>query len=128
MAYINFLTDQHSGTTRDYLARMTEYPKAEAIKKAKSYGYDYWDGDRKFGFGGYKYDSRWRSVAEKIATHYGLKPGDSVLDVGCGKGFLLYELTQAVPGLKVQGIDISEYAVENSKEEIRGNLKVADAV
>ena len=128
MAYIDFLTDQHSGTKRDYLARMTEYPKAEAIKKAKSYGYDYWDGDRKFGFGGYKYDGRWRSVAEKIATHYGLKPGDSVLDVGCGKGFLLYELTQAVPGLKVQGIDISEYAVENSKEEIRGNLKVADAV
>ena len=128
MAYIDFLTDQHSGTKRDYLARMTEYPKAEAIKKAKSYGYDYWDGDRKFGFGGYKYDGRWRSVAEKIATHYGLKPGDSVLDVGCGKGFLLYELTQAVAGLKVQGIDISEYAVENSKEEIRGNLKVADAV
>lgn len=127
MTYIDFLTDLHSGTKRDYLARMTEYPKAEAIKKAKSYGYDYWDGDRRFGFGGYKYDGRWRSVAEKIASHYALKSGDKVLDVGCGKGFLLYELTQAVPGLKVKGIDISEYAIENSKEEIRKELEVADA-
>ena len=128
MAYIDFLTDLHSGTKRDYLARMTEYPKADAIKKAKSYGYDYWDGDRRFGFGGYKYDGRWRSVAEKIAAHYTLKPGDRVLDVGCGKGFLLYEMTQAIPGLKIKGIDISEYAVENSKEEIRKNLEVGDAV
>lgn len=128
MAYIDFLTELHSGTKRDYLARMTEYPKAEAIKKAKSYGYDYWDGDRRFGFGGYKYDGRWLAVAEKIAAHYALKSGDSVLDVGCGKGFLLYELTQAVPGLKVKGIDISEYAIENSKEEIKEYLEIADAV
>ena len=114
-------------TKRDYLARATEYPKAEAIKKAKKYGYDYWDGDRKFGFGGYRYDGRWRVVAEQMAAHYGLTEKSRVLDIGCGKGFLLYEFTQVVPGITVTGIDISEYAIEHAKEEVRPFLQVADA-
>ena len=127
MAYIDFITDAHKKTKRDYLARVNEYPKAEAIKIAKKYGQEYWDGDRKFGYGGYRYDGRWRVVAEKIAAHYKLKPGQKVLDVGCGKGFLLYELTQVIPGIVVTGIDISEYAIQNSKEEVRANLRMHDA-
>ena len=127
MPYVDFLSQLHGATKRNYLARMTEYPKAEAIKRAKEYGYDYWDGDRRFGFGGYKYDGRWRPVADALAEHYNLQPGDRVLDVGCGKGFLLYELTQSVPGIEVEGVDISKYAIENSKEEIRPRLKIADA-
>ncbi|MEW6264290.1 MAG: class I SAM-dependent methyltransferase [Thermodesulfobacteriota bacterium] len=127
MAYVDFLSPLHKKTQRDYLARVNEYPKAEAIKIAKQYGYDYWDGDRKFGYGGYKYDGRWRVVAEGLARHYQLQPGDRVLDVGCGKAFLLYELTQVVPGLDVAGIDISAYGIEHAKEEVRPWLKVADA-
>ena len=127
MPYVDFLSQLHGATNRDYLARMTEYPKAEAIKRAKEYGYDYWDGDRRFGFGGYKYDGRWRPVADALAEHYNLQPGERVLDVGCGKGFLLYELTQSVPGIEVEGVDISKYAIENSKEEIKPRLRIADA-
>jgi SAM-dependent methyltransferase len=125
--YIDFINSLHTQTKRDYLGRVNEYPKAEAAKVAKKWGHDYWDGERRFGFGGYRYDSRWRSVAEKIASYYKLKPGDKVLDVGCGKGFLLYELTQVVPGIKVSGVDISLYAIENAKEEIRQNLIVGSA-
>lgn len=127
MAYIDFLSPIHKATKRDYIGRVNEYPKAEAIKIAKRYDKEYWDGDRKFGFGGYRYDGRWRAVAQQIADHYGLKPGDRILDVGCGKAFLLYEFTQVVPGVEVAGIDISQYAIENAKEEVRPYLQVADA-
>jgi protein-L-isoaspartate(D-aspartate) O-methyltransferase len=127
MAYIDFLSPLHKSTKRDYLGRVNEFPKAEAARIAKQWGADYWDGDRKFGYGGYSYDGRWRPVADAMAAHYGLKAGDRVLDVGCGKAFLLYELTQTVPGLQVSGIDVSSYAIEHAKEEVRPFLEVADA-
>lgn len=127
MAYIDFLSPLHKRTQRDYLGRVNEYPKAEAAKVAKRFDQEYWDGDRKFGYGGYSYDGRWRSVAEAMAEHYGLKSGQRVLDVGCGKAFLLYELSQVVPGLDVHGIDISEYGVAHAKPEIRERLQVASA-
>lgn len=127
MAYIDFLTPLHKRTQRDYLARVNEFPKAEAAKVAKQFDYDYWDGDRKFGYGGFKYDGRYRPVAEAMARHYGLKSGDSILDVGCGKAFLLYELTQAVPGVTVRGVDISRYGIEHAKPEVRPFLEVCNA-
>ena len=99
----DFVSLIHNSTTRDYRARVTEFPKAEAAQLAKQWAYDYWDGDRKVGYGGMRYDGRWRKVADAMAAHYGLKAGDKVLDIGCGKGFLLYDLTQAVPGLEVRG-------------------------
>lgn len=128
MGYLDFLTPLHTATKRDYLARVNEFPKAEAAKIAKQYGFDYWDGDRKFGYGGYKYDGRWKKVAAPMIEHYGLKPGDKILDVGCGKAFLLHDFKEAMPGLEVKGIDISEYAIENSKPEVREFLEVANAV
>ncbi|MBI4179188.1 methyltransferase domain-containing protein [bacterium] len=127
MAYIDFISALHRRTQRDYVGRVNEYSKAEASAIARKFGREYWDGDRKFGYGGYFYDGRWRSVADALAKHYGLKAGDTVLDVGCGKAFLLYDLTQAVPGLAVQGIDISQYGIENAKEEVRPFLRPADA-
>ena len=127
MGYTDFISVLHKRTKRDYLARVTEFPKAEAAKLAKEFGRDYWDGDRKVGYGGMRYDGRWRAVADLMAKHYGLKAGDRVLDVGCGKGFLLYDLTQAVPGLEICGLDISGYAIENAKEEVRPFLKEGHA-
>ena len=127
MAYEDFISLVHKSTKRDYLQRVTEFPKAEAAKLAKKWGYDYWDGDRKTGYGGFTYDGRWAKVAQAMADHYGIKPGDRILDVGCGKGFLLYDFTQVVPGVEVTGIDVSEYGIEHSKEEIRDRLEVGTA-
>lgn len=122
MAEINFLERYQKATTRDYVQRVVEYDKAECAEVAKQWGFDYWDGDRRFGYGGMRYDGRWRPIAEDIARHYGLTPGMRVLDIGCGKAFLLYELTQAVPGLEVVGLDISAYGIANAKEEVRPAL------
>ena len=127
MAYIDFVSELHKQTKRDYRGRVIADDKAECAKTAKLYGYDYWDGDRKYGYGGYHYEGRWRGVAERIAKHYQLKPGQKVLDVGCGKAYLLYELTQVVPGLIVKGIDLSEYALSHAKDEIKQNLEYGRA-
>lgn len=130
MAYIDFLSVVHKSTTRDYLARVNdaEFPKAKAAELAKKFDFDYWDGDRRINYGGYRYmEGRWEKVARVMADHYGLKAGDKILDIGCGKGFLLFDFTKVVPGIEVTGIDISDYAIENSKEEIRDRLQVGNA-
>src|SRR5260370_27840738 len=127
MPEIDFVSAIHKKTKRDYLGRVNEFPKSEAAKIAKQFGRDYWDGDRKFGYGGMRYDGRWRVVAENMAKHYGLKAGDRVLDVGCGKAFLLYEFTQVVPGIEVVGLDVSTYAIEHAKEEVKPFLQPGNA-
>jgi len=127
MAYVDFLSSVHKSTKRDYLARVLEFPKAEAARLAKKWDVEYWDGDRKTGYGGYHYDGRWRQVADAMVRHYGIRPGDRILDVGCGKGFLLYDFTQAVSGVEVAGLDISAYAIKHAKEEVRPFLCLGSA-
>ncbi len=118
---LNLVTDLHKRTKRDHLARMLD-DKVNCMKKAREYGFDYWDGDRRYGFGGYKYDGRWKPVAQKIIDLYHLKPDARILDVGCGKAHLLHELKQLLPQSQVAGFDISRYAVENAPEPIRPYL------
>jgi len=119
---LNIVTPLHQQTRRDYLARMVD-DKVQCMLKAKEYEQDYWDGDRRFGYGGYKYmPGRWKPVAEALIQEYGLGPGSRVLDVGCGKGFLLYEMLLIEPGLQIVGIDISEHGLSQAPEAVRDKL------
>jgi SAM-dependent methyltransferase len=122
MTRLDFISKLHTRTQRDYVGRVVADDKAECAAKAKEWGFDYWDGERKYGYGGMRYDGRWLPVAQEMAAHYGLKAGDRILDIGCGKGFLLYEFTRAVPGIQVAGLDISRYGIDNAKEEVRPHL------
>lgn len=122
MPYLDLMSPIHKATKRDYLARVNdpEFPKPKAAELAKQWGYDYWDGDRRINYGGYKYlPGRWAPVAKLMVNQYGLKPGSKVLDVGCGKGFQIFELTQVLPGLKVRGIDVSSYAIEHAHPQVK---------
>jgi len=121
---LDLVTSLHMATKRDYLARMND-SKVEAMMIAKQYGADYWDGDRKYGYGGYRYiPSRWAPVARKLIDLYDLKSGSKILDVGCGKGFLLYEMQLLLPGLDIHGFDISQYGLANSHPDLKANLFV----
>jgi protein-L-isoaspartate(D-aspartate) O-methyltransferase len=122
-----FLTPLHKKTHRDYVARVARGDKAECAEIAKQFGRDYWDGDRKYGYGGYHYDGRWAGVATSLIRHYGLSASSRVLDVGCGKAFLLYEIMQQVAGIRVAGVDVSEYGIENARPEVRPFLRVGRA-
>ncbi len=111
--YLQIVTPLHKATKRNYLERMND-SKVEAMIVAKQYGFEYWDGDRRYGYGGYKYiPGRWKPVAEALIDHYQLNSSSTILDVGCGKGFLLLELQLLVPGISITGFDISQYALAN---------------
>ena len=125
MAKVDFMSKLHKKQKRDYLARVNdkEFPKPKAASLAKKYDFDYWDGDRRVNYGGYRYIiDRWKPVAEAMIDYYNLNDDSKILDVGCGKGFLLYEFSKILPNSKLYGLDISDYAIKNSKEEIRSNL------
>ena len=130
MLEIDFMSSLHKSTKRDYLKRVNDpiYPKHKAAELAKKFDYDYWDGDRRVCYGGYKYlEGRWEKVAKKMAEFYKLPQKAKILDVGCGKGYLLYDFLKVIPDAEIYGLDVSKYAVENSKQEIRENLIVGNA-
>jgi SAM-dependent methyltransferase len=118
---VNIITPLHTRTSRDYIARMTG-DKAHCSAVARRYGRDYWDGDRRYGYGGYRYDGRWEAVAHRLVERYALPENARILDAGCGKAHLLYEFSRILPRAEIAGFDISRYAIENAPEEIRDRL------
>jgi cyclopropane fatty-acyl-phospholipid synthase-like methyltransferase len=98
----------------------------ENVALSRQYGRAYFDGTRDTGYGGYRYDGRWIPIAEDMVQHFGLKPGQRVLDVGAAKGFLVKDLMKVCPGLEAFGLDISEYAVMNCEPEVIGRLHLGD--
>ena len=122
-----FVTPLHRATKRDYLARMND-DKVKCMLKAKEYAFEYWDGDRRYGYGGYDFrPGYWYPVAKSLIETYNLKSGSKVLDVGCGKGFLLHELLILEPGLLVTGTDISEYGLSHATDLVKPHLIKHDA-
>ena len=110
-------------------------PKARADSKteedrriARKFDKDFFDGDRKYGYGGYSYNSRfWQPVVPDFIEYYSLDNNCSLLDIGSGKGFMLRDFKEALPGLQIRGIDISEYAIQNSLGDIKDYQDVGDA-
>ena len=124
---VNIATSLHESSKREYLARIVD-DKVNCMKIAKQYGKDYWDGDRRYGYGGYNYmPGRWKPVAEALIQKYNLTNTSSVLDVACGKAYLLYEMKLLLPGLRVAGFDISRHGLADAKEEIKDSLFIHSA-
>lgn len=99
----------------------------EHRQAAGEFGREYFDGSRLSGYGGYRYDGRWKLVVKRIAEYYNLAADSSVLDVGCAKGFLMQDFKSLMPNLTVAGVDISRYAIEQADETIKPFLRVASA-
>ena len=95
---------------------------------ARQYGYDFFDGDRTYGYGGYSYMARfWEPVVPDFKEYYQLDANSSMLDIGCAKGFTLFDFQRLIPGLKITGLDISEYALEQALEEVKPFLSLGNA-
>lgn len=120
---------------------LADYPKAKrnlderAASKteedravARQFGKDFFDGDRRHGYGGFNYHPRfWQPVIPTFQSHFGLDADSSLLDVGCAKGFMLHDLAEQIPGIRLAGIDVSAYAIENTIEDMKPFVQVADA-
>ena len=103
--------------------------KTESVRKvAREFGQEFFDGDRKFGYGGFIYHPRfWQPVIPTFRDYFKLNQNHSILDVGSGKGFMIYDFKQLIPGINVHGIDISKYAVDNTIEDMKPYVQVSDA-
>jgi ubiquinone/menaquinone biosynthesis C-methylase UbiE len=95
---------------------------------ARQFGKEFFDGDRRHGYGGFKYHPRfWQPVVPTLQSHFGLDAHSSLLDVGCAKAFMLHDLAELIPGIQLAGIDVSAYAIENAIEDMKPFVRLADA-
>lgn len=123
----SYIQELHQGTSRNYLARMNDN-KVEAMIKARQFDFDYWDGSRRYGYGGYRYiPGRWRNMAQRIIQDYSLTSHSKILDVGAGKGYLLYEIQLLLPGIEITALDVSAYAIKNIHPDLSGKFILGDA-
>ena len=112
---------------RNLSARL-ESKSEESRKIGRKFGFDYFDGDRNHGYGGFSYNPKfWQPVIPTIVENYKIGSSSTVLDVGCAKGFFLYDLKLAFPDINITGVDLSEYAIANSIPEIKPYLQVGNA-
>jgi SAM-dependent methyltransferase len=124
---LNIVRPLHNKTKRDCEARYADN-KVEAMLVAEQYGEDYWNGDRRYGYGGYNFiPGRQAPIAEALIQEYGLSHTSSILDIGCGKGFLLYEFKRLLPGISVTGLDISTVALKQAHDTVKYDVLHGDA-
>lgn len=112
---------------RDLEARV-QSKTLEQQKIARKFEEEFFDGDRDHGYGGFYYNPRfWQPVIPSFQEHWNIKSGESLLDIGCAKGFMLHDFNEIIPGLELKGIDISNYAIKNCIDSMRDQLQVASA-
>lgn len=109
------------------ISERKNFKNPKMIEIARHFGEEYFDGAREYGYGGYRYDGRWQSVARDLIEEYGLRSGMRILDVGCAKGFLLKDIQDQIADVKVTGIDISKYAIMNCHPDVAGSVYVGNA-
>jgi SAM-dependent methyltransferase len=120
---------------------MRDYPKPNDRLKSRPmiteedqeisrrFDQEYFDGDRKYGYGGYSYDKKyWTATVKNFTEHYHLKSNSSILDIGCAKGFMLKDFKDLLPNSKIKGIDISNYAIRNAHLEVKDFLIQGNAI
>lgn len=123
---INLLKNYPS--TKRNLTKRNNLKSNKIQNIAKKFGKDYFDGKREYGYGGYYYHKKfWKKVVKDFKKFYNLSNKSKILDIGCGKGFMIYDLKKLLPKAKIVGIDISRYAIKNSKKEVRHLLKLGNA-
>ena len=121
------LLKKYPETKRDLSKRGNEKTEEDRII-ARRFDKEFFDGDRKNGYGGYYYNSKfWTEVVKDLNNFYKLKNGSKILDIGCGKGFMLFDFMKLNPNFVLEGIDISDYAITNAVPEVKKFLKVGDA-
>lgn len=125
MVEINLL-DTHPKTVRDYDKRAREKTPG-VVRIAKQFEKEFFDGERKYGYGGFKYDGRWKTVAKRMKDYYKLPDDAAILDIGCAKGFMLHDFKELMPDCTVAGIDVSRYAIENAMPSVKPFLKISSA-
>ena len=97
-------------------------------KIAQKFDKRFFDGSRDHGYGGFNYNKRfWEKVIPDFQYHWQLSRGDIILDIGCAKGFMLYDMQRIIPGIEIRGIDISEYAIANSMDQVKEYCQVGNA-
>tara|TARA_E500000178_G_scaffold267616_1_gene265125 strand:+ start:2439 stop:3098 length:660 start_codon:yes stop_codon:yes gene_type:complete len=103
--------------------------KNEKIREiARKFDVEFFDTERKYGYGGFTYNKRfWGPVVPTFKEYWNLNSLSSILDVGCAKGFMVYDFVEQIRGINIRGIDISNYAIEKAKEEVKDRLSVANA-
>jgi SAM-dependent methyltransferase len=120
------LMDRYPKSNRDNLLVEREAVSEEDRRIAQQFGKEYFDGPRSLGLGGYYYNAKFfKPVVERMIDYYGLTPSSAILDVGCGKGFMLHDFCEALPGVKVAGIDISHYCIENAMPSVAPFIRKA---
>lgn len=125
MAEVNLL-DLYPNPHRDVEWRFRNLTE-EQRRIARQFGEEFFDGDRLWGYGGYIYDGRWAKVVKRFKDYYRLDHNSFILDVGCAKGFMLFDFLLATPGIKVAGIDISSYALARAPRHVRPFLTLGNA-
>jgi SAM-dependent methyltransferase len=126
MAEVNLLR-RYPTSKRDVTKR--NLGKSEdVIRISRQFGFEYFDGAREYGYGGYRYDGRWLPIVEDMIAHWSLRPGMRVLDVGCAKGFLVKDFMRACPGIEAFGLDVSIYALMHCETETVGRLHLGNAL
>ena len=110
------------------LKERAEQKSEEDRAIARKFGKEFFDGERRHGYGGFNYLPRfWKPVIPTFQDYWKLDKNSSLLDVGCAKGFMLHDIKEAIPSITVKGIDISEYAITNAMETVRKDVQVANA-